>query len=71
LKLIERGKGANHDKVKEKSTRQLVVKEEKGGRMVANNKGQHGQARKRVKEREKRKIGDKRGRGCHLNLEET
>jgi hypothetical protein len=37
--------------------------------MVAN-KGQHGQANKRVRKK-KRKIGDKRGRGCHLNLEKT
>jgi len=36
--MIERWKGDNHDKVKEKSMGQLV-KEEKGGKMVANNKG--------------------------------
>lgn len=38
--MIKKGKGDNHDKVKEKSTGQLVVvNEEKGSRMVANNKG--------------------------------
>ncbi len=69
--MIKRCKGDNHDKVKDKSMGQLVVvKEEIGGKMVANNKGQHGQARKRVRKK-KRKIGDKRGRRCHLNLEET
>jgi len=68
--MIERWKGDNHDKVKEKSMGQLVVEEEKGGNMVANNKEQHGQARKRARKK-KRKIGDKRGRGCHLNLKET
>jgi hypothetical protein len=59
--MIERGKGDNHDKVKEKFTRQhVVVKEEKGGRMVANNKGQHGQARKRVREKKKENKGQER-----------
>jgi hypothetical protein len=38
--MIKKGKGDNHDKVKEKSMGEpIVVKEEKGRRMVANNKG--------------------------------
>ncbi len=57
LKMIERWKGDNHDKVKEKSMGQLVVKEEKGGKMVANNKGQCGQARKKVRKKKEENRG--------------
>jgi len=55
--MIERWKGDNHDKVKEKSMGQLVVKEEKGGKMVANNKGQRGQARKKVRKKKEENRG--------------
>jgi hypothetical protein len=40
--MIERNKGNEHERVKEKALGQLVaVKERKGDRMVASMKGQH------------------------------
>ncbi len=46
LKMIERGKNEDHDKMKGKDKGQLVVKEEKRGRMATSKKVQQRHAGK-------------------------
>jgi hypothetical protein len=68
--MIEREKGKDHEKMlKKKALGQLiVVKERKGGRMVAGRKGQHKQVMRKVrgekrKGRYKRKPLQRKGGG--------
>jgi hypothetical protein len=56
--MTKKDKGENLKRVKEKALKQLIiVKERKGGKMVASRRGQHRRVRKRVKGREEE-------RGC-------
>jgi len=55
--MIEREKGKDHEKMlKKKPLRQLLVlKERKGGRMVASTKGQHKQVVRRVRGKKRKR----------------
>jgi len=53
--MIEREKGKDHEKMlKKKALGQLVVKERKGGRMVASRRGQHKQIVRRARGEKKK-----------------
>jgi hypothetical protein len=50
--MTKREKGKDHERMKNKTLGQpIVIKERKGGKMATSRRGQHGQARKRVKGR--------------------